>query len=102
MKGSKRPGAAPRKSGPGPAGKAPVHWTILLSGFVLGVFTWLCAIDLGASQFPKLGFALWLPVMGVLFALLSLTRLRAVLWAVATTLCVVYLLIGFTPIVVPW
>jgi uncharacterized SAM-binding protein YcdF (DUF218 family) len=89
------------KKGPDPAVAArKTRWHLAISGFILGLLTWLIAVELGAGTLPIPGHFHQFVAAGAVGALVSLVPLlRRLLWAVAGFLCAAMLLIGYTPIV---
>lgn len=86
-------------------GLATVPRREMYKGFVLAILVWLAASQLGADIVPGLGWfggnSLGILLMGVMGAMLALTRARKVLWIVAALVAALALIIETTPVVMP-
>ncbi len=94
--GKKPGGPSSGKPGAGRRGR----WTHVLQGFILGMLIGHVASLLGVQSIPVLRTVHLAPVMGVLGALLALTRGWWLLWWAAGTLCLGWLVLGYTPLIV--
>jgi uncharacterized SAM-binding protein YcdF (DUF218 family) len=71
------------------------------AGFILGTLGWIAARELRLSGgVPFLGTSDYdLLIVGLLGAVIGLTRLRGVLWVVNGALCIAFCVIGYTPLI---
>ncbi len=72
---------------------------LALAGFVLGMLLWAGA-DVATGNPLNLGFWDALPpLMGAAGAVLALTRARALFWIAGAAVCLLWLVVGWTPVI---